>query len=486
MPSDHLVSASRHTSMSVEDFSKLSIGEEMVTTRAGAARARTAPVDRSFSSQSTSPTPSSVSETVEIKSSFSGITYDLAALDDEARKRAGLALGDNAIGMKYCSRTGEQPNRYIFHIQDDITVAIGGRAVVPRCNCGSNESGIACKVCKLSWRLINELSLIDTQHIYWIEDHLTAGAPFNKEVVRLTADGTTVQDISPVDMLDRLTIESAAEALEWVFHDGPDVDPDDFEEEMNNLLSVFEPSGTLPHEFKDISGSPNLTQKSRKYREVADVIAKYASEDPGLFLALQSIIDPNFQAHAYFDKISDRIIRTFKALDEYIKHGPTDTPIESCDVVTCARKLKELVKLTEEHYQQQMENDPGSKDIAVRAAACLISILDGVTDRNYDAYANITWGGMAPLDPAQNNLYAALIGTSNELFVLDALRGFPLDDVLRNHWEVLSNIGDKLQDHNAPDRYLASFQSIVASDRRKRSTSDIAGNNAKRPMKSRT
>ena len=407
-------------------------------------------------------------------------------LDGEARKRAELALDDNAIGMKYCTRTGESPHRYIFHIQDDITVAIGGRSGTPICNCGANDTGIACKV---RTELILPKASIDFwwQHIYWIEDHLSRGAPFNKETVKLSTDGSSVQNVQPVKMLDLLTIETAAEKLEWIFHDGPDIDPDEAEDEMSNLLSVFEPSGALPAEFKEISESSNLTQKSRKYREVSDVITRYAAEDPGFFLRLQSIIDPTFQAHAFFDKINDRIARIFKALDEYIKHGPTDTPIESCDVVTCATKLKELVKITEDKYQQQMEEDPGSKGVAVRAAACLISILGGVVNRNYDAYANITWGGMAPMDPAQNNLFTCLIGSSNgsgELFVLDALRGFPQDDVLRNHWEVLSNIGEKLEEHDAPPRFLATFQSII-SERRKRSTSDAGGSHAKRPMKSR-
>ena len=127
--------------MSAEDFSKLSIGEQMVTTRAGAAGGQTEPLNSvSSSSSNASPPPSLV------ESSYSGIKYDLAVLDHEARKRAELALDDNGIGMKYCTRTGESPNRYIFHIQDDITVAIGGRSVTPRCNCGANDTGIACKV----------------------------------------------------------------------------------------------------------------------------------------------------------------------------------------------------------------------------------------------------------------------------------------------------------------------------------------------------
>jgi hypothetical protein len=130
--------------MSAEALSRLSLGDTMVTTRAGAARARTAPPQRgerppSSSSSATSPTPSLIE-------SDDGHVYDVSNFDDDLRRRAkrGL-LGDNDISMKFCKEIEDDPTRYLFHLEDDITVALdGGKA--PKCSCGANETGKACKV----------------------------------------------------------------------------------------------------------------------------------------------------------------------------------------------------------------------------------------------------------------------------------------------------------------------------------------------------
>ncbi|KAF2185047.1 hypothetical protein K469DRAFT_169452 [Zopfia rhizophila CBS 207.26] len=447
--------------MSAEDFSKLSLGE-MVTTRAGAARARTEPLQPNSSSSSSASSPRLIEST-------SGIKYNIAVLDDEARRRAELALGDNEIKMKYCTQSGEELKVYFFHIDDDITVRMGAQFNVPKCNCGANEGGVACK------------------HIYWIEDQLTSGAPqsIRSENLQLATDGATVHNIQPAHMIDRMTLERVVEGLDWVLHDSTESDDEDAEEDLAELLSVFEPSGALPTEFKSLPDSPTLSERSRKYKEFSDVVSKYATENLGLLNRLHAIIDPAFQAHTFFDKINDRIARTFKALDEYIEHGPTDTQAESYDVVTCAAKLKDLEKMIEEYYKQEIEENPGSKDIAIRASASLISILDGVSKRNYDAYANITWAGIPPMDPAQNNLFTRLIEApvgNGGLFVLDALIAFPKDDVLRNHWEILSKIDENLSQSDTPPRFMSTFRAIT-SESRKRTFPEAGGSSAKRAMK---
>lgn len=142
--------------MSAEELSRLSLGDKMVTTRAGAARARTAPVQANRSqspsepqtppsqaqsySQSASPTPSLIE-------SASGLTYNVTAFDNKVRRRAKQGLMDNnVIKMKYCRLLDEELNQYMFYLDDEIQVAMGGRYKVPKCTCGANEGGIACKV----------------------------------------------------------------------------------------------------------------------------------------------------------------------------------------------------------------------------------------------------------------------------------------------------------------------------------------------------
>lgn len=130
--------------MSAEALSKLSLGDTMVTTRAGAARARTAPPLQELN-RSPSSTPES-SPTPSLIESSDGHVYDVSTFDDDLRRRAKRGLmGDNDISMKLCKEIEDEPKRYVFHLEDDITVAMhSGRA--PKCSCGANESGKACKV----------------------------------------------------------------------------------------------------------------------------------------------------------------------------------------------------------------------------------------------------------------------------------------------------------------------------------------------------
>ncbi|KAF2876310.1 hypothetical protein BDV95DRAFT_602309 [Massariosphaeria phaeospora] len=454
--------ADQPTSMSAEALSKLSLGDTMVTTRAGAARARTAPTANSpSSSQAPSPTPSFID-------SASGLKYDLSVFDDDLRRRAKRGLmDDNAIKMKYCRMTTDDKVKYAFYIDDDITVAMGGSYDVPKCSCGANEGGRACK------------------HIFWMLDQLTSGAPDNikSQTLRISGDGSNVQELEPAEMIDRMSLDTVADGLDWVLHEGPVPDEEDVEDAIADMLSVFEPSDALPAEFKSPE-SPYLTERARKYREFKDLFSQLAAENLGLFLRLQAVIDPPFQAHVFFEKINDRINRTFNALDEYITNGPTATLSEAHDVVTCATKLRVLVKAIDEHYHQQVESGRDTKDIAIRAAASLTTILDGVTSRNVDAYAHITWGGIPPSDPTQSNLFVCLIGAPPEedgLFVVDALKALPQDDIVRNHWETLSNIGEKLAEPWTPAFFLNAFRALT-QENRKRSASETGGSDAKRAM----
>jgi hypothetical protein len=124
-----------------EDLEKLTLGDrEMVLTRAGAARKRGSPSNRREGS-------GNGNDRIIIESKNSGIEYDVGGLDEVARERAEVGLGDdNQIDMNYCT---EREGYYAFHISDHITVRIGTgepQYRIPQCTCGANEKGIACKV----------------------------------------------------------------------------------------------------------------------------------------------------------------------------------------------------------------------------------------------------------------------------------------------------------------------------------------------------
>jgi hypothetical protein len=139
--------------MSVEELSQLSLFDTMVTTRAGAARARTAPVQgarsESFSTTASMSPPSSasLSPTPSLIESTFGLKYNVGAFDTEVRRRAKRGLMDeNEIKVKYCMVSGDASPQYVFSMGDEIHLIIGGRYEVPRCTCGANEGDNACKV----------------------------------------------------------------------------------------------------------------------------------------------------------------------------------------------------------------------------------------------------------------------------------------------------------------------------------------------------
>jgi hypothetical protein len=142
--------------MSAEQFSQLSLLEDMVTTRAGAAKAATSgsesgqdstqdqplpSVEQSSSSTPHSPTPSLILSTNNLR-------YNVSSFDSDVRRRVKLGVEDNEMKMKYCALSSNQDANGTkhFYIDDDITVAIGGRLRRPKCNCGANDKGTACKV----------------------------------------------------------------------------------------------------------------------------------------------------------------------------------------------------------------------------------------------------------------------------------------------------------------------------------------------------
>jgi hypothetical protein len=164
MDRDFKTSTQVHTiSMSAEALSRLSLGATMVMTRAqagAAARAQTtgphtpqqspqqSPSQSSFPSGASSPTPSLIE-------SASGLKYNISEFDDDVRRRVKIGMmKDNDIKMKYCRASPDERMKYTFYIEDDITIAMGGSYTVPKCSCGANEEGKACKVSVSSNRLM--------------------------------------------------------------------------------------------------------------------------------------------------------------------------------------------------------------------------------------------------------------------------------------------------------------------------------------------
>lgn len=140
--------------MSAEQFEKLSLAEAMVTTRAGTAKAAAAAsasarIERSQNIDQDQALPSvelPVSPTPSLIISTNNLRYNVSAFDTNQRRRVKRGLEDNDIRMKYCAVSDDDEETTYFHLDDDITVAMGGNISTPMCTCGANEMGAACRV----------------------------------------------------------------------------------------------------------------------------------------------------------------------------------------------------------------------------------------------------------------------------------------------------------------------------------------------------
>jgi hypothetical protein len=138
--------------MSAEQFSKLSLREEMVTTRAKAAKAARLGSGSSSDGTQDQPLPSvespAQSLTPALVISTNNLQYNVSNFDSDLRERVRKGLEENEIKMKYCTLSTDQDvnGTKQFYIDDDITVSIGGELQRPTCTCGANETGLACKV----------------------------------------------------------------------------------------------------------------------------------------------------------------------------------------------------------------------------------------------------------------------------------------------------------------------------------------------------
>lgn len=315
---------------------------------------------------------------------------------------------------------------------------------------------------------------------------LTTAAP-KAQPLQIDKDGSSVKNLHPAAIIEKFSLETVASNLDWVYQEDAMPEEDDMLDEIANMLSVFEPTEALPQEFKQEETS-DLSQRALKFRELRSLLCQHAIRYPALFLQLQEIIPPTFQAQTFFNKINHRVDRVFNALDEYVARGPTNTQSEALDVRTCASRLEALVEAIDDYYneqfdEEQLEDEP-STNVALLAAAALVRILDEVTKRDFDAYAGIAWGPMPPTESKDNNLLVCLTRTTPEsegLFVLKTLLTLPQEVMLRHHAELL-DIEERLggSPHTSPT-YMDTLRTFL-HENRKRAASESGGGTAKRAM----
>ncbi|KAF2084211.1 hypothetical protein K490DRAFT_59792 [Saccharata proteae CBS 121410] len=416
------------------------------------------------------------------------VTYNVADLPQTARKRvrAGVGADTTVDNVNWCMEKEDEDGdlHYHFDMKDNISVKFGrsqgSKYAVPKCSCGATEQGNACK------------------HVFWLENQVVQATGHPPNALKLVADGRTIHGRTVPDLITSLADEGApaaglrdlADVHDWVLRPQSAAE-EDFEEQLQDLISVFEPNNALPEELwrEDFARGLGKNSPSRVYKEFAEIVTTYAQKDYSLQHRLQETITPEFRALVFFKKLQDRQAQVFQALEEYKKHAPEVSSIPAHDVATCAEKLQQIVAQLKEGYEDRVKGKLENSQAASFGAGVLIEILRKVVERNKNAYEGISWNRIEDLsETAQdNNLYVRLIGSpvnTRGPFLLQALKNVPrgaLDQF--DHRESLVDIKRKLESYNAPQAYVMLLGEITrdgGSPGRKRPLAAESGSSKKR------
>lgn len=273
--------------------------------------------------------------------------------------------------------------------------------------------------------------------------------------------------MSPFELIERRQLSELAEHQEWLLTKQVLEEDQDREDELNHMLSVFNPIAFSPTGF--VATLPDLPSPEQAYKQFCDSVIAQAMQDDGLYAKLRSIIDPKVRANVFFGRVQNKVVQAFNDLQRYLDDGPTEsTP--HFGVEECATKLEELVEQIRDSYAEDVEDDPRGRDLNAtsRAVGALVDILQGVVDRNRDLYQGLTWA-MPPNEQAQGgNLFARLIEDhmdEDDLFVLSVLKDMP-PELIRNHRDRLEGTLQNLRSQGAPKSYVTQLQNIIQKRRR--------------------
>ncbi len=286
----------------------------------------------------------------------------------------------------------------------------------------------------------------------------------------LASDGSVQNSRSAYEYIADYRLEGLTESLGWA---PQQLDPPSFEgrkEQLQDMLSVFDPKGVLPEEYRR-SAFQNLTEASLTGQEcyvpgeLEHTLIKLAMNDDAVFRALRETVTPSRCAHIYIQKLRSRAISVIKQLDQYVSEGPSDENQEPTDIRWCAKHLRALVSKTSEGLNLRA---PLPAEVYTRAATFLAELLQSVCNRNHDVFEDIDWDRTASRDEneADRNLYVYLIGdpqnpsAQQDNFVIDVLRDFPPASISQLT-ERLEGVLETVQQNGAPEGYIQALGDLI-------------------------
>lgn len=331
----------------------------------------------------------------------------------------------------------------------------------PRCSC-SKSSASPCR------------------HVFWLMDQLAKQTLYNRNPntpLSLTVHGYPAEVGHPFTDISNFHLDLLAESLHCDLVDAECDRDGDLDEsrvlDARELLASI--SAVPPEKFRpDIFTAPHRGKKPLKRGDLEQTLFRVLLDNKQLFNELYSLTRYTDPIKDPFRRLSQRAARVFAELDTYCSElhnsslsGPrslspgssssvspagslaprTETP---CNVSWAAHHILGIVSSIRAAIYPLHASTPFQR---IGAARALVRILSGVSDRNGD----VNPGSV----PAERNLYARLIGTGDEDFIIPILVDIP--EASSHFLHNLEVVQDRLKVHGAPPSYVGKFSNLITT-----------------------
>lgn len=210
-------------------------------------------------------------------------------------------------------------------------------------------------------------------------------------------------------------------------------------EEIFEMLSLFEPAGSLADEIEKASfgTEPGADPRSRAYKAFDELVFRHAIEDRDFLTELEEVLTPQACAVLIFGQYARRAQR---ALSE-LRSGVIDSDM-------CASVVANMIDRIRGDHRLQADNDD---EIATEAVKATVMILKGVANANEELFG---WFFSNPGEPFLKSAAGLLQAQSapsltpfrNDLNSIGALL------VQRGAAMELTELWERTIAHNSPKR----------------------------------
>jgi len=275
----------------------------------------------------------------------------------------------------------------------------------------------------------------------------------------LTPAGYPAEIGHPFNDISNFHLDLLAESLHCEVVD--DTDSDD-EDDLNDyrVLEARELLASIaavpPEKFRpDIFSNPRRGKKPLKRGDLERTLFRILLDNNELFNYLLSLTRSTDPIKDPFRKLSQRVTRVLAELDEYCENpsspqfasSGSETP---CNVGWAAHHILGIVSAIRAAIFPPHTSSPAQR---VAAARALVRILSNVSDRNRDVHPGA--------NPSDRNLYARLIGTQDDGFIISILAHLP--EAASQFLHNLEVVQDRLGVHGAPPSYIKKFNDLITT-----------------------